>query len=429
MLKNVNIAILILVFPLFLFCKDQDYKYTKILAYQPSCDSAAIHTGLDLLIQNNFKTIKNKKIAIVYNDGSFDRNGSHILDIFTDRKDLQLVSIIQVVEKVYSSESSGMVIVADSINPLKNVTISPFQPTVFRKDLNGANLILIDLQNIGIRYENTLNVLISLMNLSAKTRIPLVLLDRPNPITASIAEGQLAADSNLVPAARIPWRYGLTFGELALLINEEFWIPGKKGARLYLIPMVNYDRSLWFDQTGLPWGIPLDEIYTIEMLLSYCTTCFFNYSNISNGLSSLFPYEVGGAPWISGPVIIDMLNRQELSGVEFSLATFVPGSKKNVLTSTQYIGQECTGIRINIMNRKIYRTSQTGSYLMGIIAQLYPRHFRWVNTSKIDQLFGDSIYRVMVDTGRNLKQLYPIWISDMTDFQKLRQKYRLYDNK
>ncbi|MBU4445678.1 DUF1343 domain-containing protein, partial [bacterium] len=105
-----------------------------------------------------------------------------------------------------------------------------------------------------------------------------------------------------------------------------------------------------------------------------------------------------------------------------------PEAKKNVLTSTQYIGQECTGIRINIMNRKIYRTSQTGPYLMGIIAQLYPRHFHWVNPSVIDQLFGDSIYRVMVDSGRNLKQLYPIWISDMTDFQKLRQKYRLYDD-
>jgi len=426
MLKNVNIAILILVFPLFLFCKDQDYKYTKILAYQPSSDSAAIHTGLDLLIQNNFKIIKKKKIAIVCNDGSFDRNGSHILDIFTDRKDLQLVSIIQVVEKVYSSESSGMVIVADSINPVKNVTISPFQPTVFRKDLNGANLILIDLQNIGIRYENTLNVLISLMNLSAKTRIPLVLLDRPNPITASITEGPLAANSNLVPDARIPWRYGLTFGELALLINEEPWIPGKKGARLYLIPMVNYDRSLWFDQTGLPWGIPLDEIYTIEMLLSYCTTCFFKYSNVSNGQSSLFPWEVGGAPWISGPVIIQTLNRQELSGVEFSLATFVPGSKKNVLMSSQYIGQECTGIRINIMNRKIYRTSQTGSYLLGIIGQLYPRHFRWLNPDNIDSIFGSNEYRMMVELGGDVKELSPVWIARLTEYQKLREQYFLY---
>ncbi|MBU1872343.1 DUF1343 domain-containing protein [bacterium] len=427
MFKTENRLLLILFLPLFLLAENGSYQNTKIINYQPNSDSAKLHLGIDLLSQNDFILIKNKKIAVVCNNGSLDRNGVHILDVIDNRDDFQLVSIIQVSEKVFNTESSGMVFVrADSTNLVQNITITPANPVVKRADLNGANLMLVDLQNIGIRYDVNFQVLISLLKLSADTRIPLVLLDRPNPITAAIMEGPLAVPDGLNSDIGIPWRFGMTLGEIALLINEEGWIESKKAARIFLVPMANYNRSDWYDRLGISWGIPLDDIYTVETLLKYCSTCFYHFSNVSNGPGSLFQYEVGGAPWISGPVLLNRLNGTCETYVDFSLATFIPGAHSTVLSATNYLGQECTGIRINVLDRENYRSSTVGTYLLGVIAQMYTRHFRWNNPKEIDMLIGDDSYRVTVDTGSDIRQLYPVWISGLTQFQKIRNKYILY---
>ncbi|MDO9548395.1 MAG: DUF1343 domain-containing protein [Candidatus Marinimicrobia bacterium] len=427
MFKTENRLLLILLFPLFLLAENGSFQNTKIINYQPNADSSKLHLGIDLLTQNDFSLVKKKKIAVVCNNGSLDRNGVHIIDIIDDRDDFQLVSIIQVSEKVFNAESSGMVFVrADSMNSVKNVTITPANPVIKRADLNGANLMLVDLQNIGIRYDIHFQVLISLLKLSADSRIPLVVLDRPNPITATIMEGPLAVPDGLNSDIGIPWRFGMTLGEIAVLINEEGWIESEKAARIFLVPMVNYNRSDWYDRLGISWGIPLDDIYTVETLLKYCSTCFYNYTNVSNGPGSLFQNEVGGAPWVSGPVSLNRLNETCDASVEFSLVTFIPGARSTVLSATNYLGQECTGIRINILDRENYRCSAVGTYLLGIIAQMYSRHFRWSNPEEIDKLFGDDSYRVTVDIGLNIRQLYPVWISGLTQFQKLRNKYMLY---
>lgn len=288
--------------------------------------------------------------------------------------------------------------------------------------------MLVDLQYLGIRYDVNYDVVNSLLKLSAERRIPLVLLDRPNPLTAAIMEGPLATAPGLINAAQIPWRFGMTIGELALLINEEDWIDSGNAARLYLVPMVNYDRRDWYDRLGLPWGIPLENIFSIEALLTYCSTCFYHYSNISNGPGSLFQYEVGGAPWISGSVLLDRLNEMPGDYAEFSRVTFIPGSRSRVVTSSIYTGEECSGIKINVSDRKKYHTSAVGTYLLGLIAQLYPGHFRWREPARIDQLFGAEYYRVFVDTNADLRQLYPVWLSELTSFQKLRNRYLLYSD-
>jgi len=430
MFKNANRAFLFLILPLFVWAADNSWHHSKIIQYQAKqADSNRVVVGLDLLSQTDFRLIKKKRVAIVCNTGSLNGSGVHILDIIENRNEFELVSIIQISEKRFNTESSGMnFIQSDSMENILHIFITPANPQIMENDLNKANLILFDLQSIGIRFDINYDVLLSLMNLSSKTGIPLLILDRPNPLTATIMEGPTANSKGLQTGVKIPWRYGMTFGELALLINEEGWLASQKYANLYLVPMFHYSRSEWFDETGLPWSIPLNDIYTIGILLKYCSTCFFQYANVSNGLGSLFQYEVGGAPWISGPVVKDRLNQLSEPWVEFSLVTFVPGSRSTVLRSEYYIGEECSGIRINITDRNLYRTSTVGTHLLGIVAQMYSRHFRWEDTQAIDELFGDDSFRTTVDTGAEIRRLYPVWVADLTSFQKIRQKYLLYSN-
>lgn len=430
MCKIENRLLFLLLIPLFLLAEGDDFQHSKIIYYYPSeKDSVNLYPALDLLLANDCKIIKNKRVAVVCNSGSLDRKGVHMLDRFSDREDFQLVAIIQTSQKEFNTESSGLAYSQfDSANITKNILITPNHPVVKQADLNGANLILVDLQYLGIRYDVNYDVVNSLLKLSAERRIPLVLLDRPNPLTAAIMEGPLTTSPGLAAAAQIPWRYGMTIGELALLINEEGLADSGNAARLYLIPMVNYNRRDWYDRLGLPWGIPLENIYTIEKLLKYCSTCFYYYSNISNGPGSLFQYEVGGAPWISGSVLIDRLNDMLGDYAEFSWVTFIPGSRSHITTSGVYIGEECSGIKINIPDRKKYHTSTVGTCLLGLIAQLYPGHFRWREPDRIDQLFGAEYYRALVDAKADLRQLHPVWLSELTSFQKLHTRYLLYSD-
>lgn len=426
MFRTANRFLFVLITPLFLLAEAGGLRHSKIINYAPQTDSAAIHTGLDLLLAHDCKILKNKNVAIVCNSGSIDRGGAHIIDRLTDRRDFRIVSVIQVSEKEFDTASSGLIYSQADSNHVARILITPGHPVVKQTDLNGANLLLFDLQYIGIRYDINFEILIALLKLSADRRIPLVLLDRPNPLTAAIMEGPLATAPGLTDAAQIPWRFGMTIGELALLINEEGWIDSKNAAPLYLIPMVNYPRREWHDRLDLPWGIPLEKVYTIETLLTYCSTCFYHYTNVSNGPGSLFQYEVGGAPWIGGAVLAERLNRTGDDYVEFSRVSFIPGSRSRILSQNIYLGEECTGIKIKVLDRQQYHTAKVGSYLLGLIAQLYANHFRWLEPAEIDQLFGSTSYRAVVDAKADLRQLYPVWLAELTAFQKLCPQYLLY---
>ncbi len=413
-----------------LSAQPKSYQKTVFINYLPQKDTTALHFGIDLLAENDFKLLKNKKIAVICNDGSLDRDGIHLLDVINDREDFELVSIIQISDELFKTESSGKVLIlADKLRYVKNITLTPDNFEIELSDLNEADLILMDIQNLGIRYDFNVHVLIMFMQMSADVGIPLLILDRLNPLTANISEGPLAGVPGLDNGVKLPWRYGLTLGELAFMINEERWLPTIVQTPLSVIPMVNYDRTKWMDQTGYFWRIPLKEIPSIDKLLTYCSTFFYDYTNVSNGQGSPFLFEVGGAPWISGPIMTIMLNRHDKENVEYSLVQFTPGDFSEVISKMEYSGQECTGIRLNVLKRDKYLTSTVGSNLLGVIAQMYPKHFRWKNPEEIDRLFGDDSFRTIVDAGLNLDQLYPVWTSNLTNFQKLRQKYLLYPDK
>jgi len=406
----------------------EEFKHTKIIRYEPVPSTTTLQTGLDLLTQHDFKVISGKKVAVLYNGGSYNHAGEHILDIMKNPLNFKLTAILEVREKTFGTESSKMMFYSgDSAQNINYVVVTPANPRVYEKDLNGANLILVDLQNIGVRFDNALDVLISVLTLSTESRIPIIILDRPNPITAKITEGPLAKDTTLMENARIPWRYGLTIGELATLINEEGWIPGEKGVRLYVIPMVNYIRSQWFDQMKLPWRLPIEDIYTVEVLLSYCTVCYYDYANVSYGPGSMFAYQVGGAPWIGGTALPEVLNQQQLTGVTFERIKFVPGSQKVAVQSDLYTGEECNGVRFIIRDREKYQIGVTGAMILGTIGQMYPHHFKWSNVVAIDALFGERLFRMMIEAGEKFSSLMPLWIAEMTRYQIIRQKFLLYN--
>lgn len=127
-------------------------------------------------------------------------------------------------------------------------------------------------------------------------------------------EDPISTNSSVTKSCHLPIRHGLTIGELAIMINEEKWLELPKPARLYVIPMFNYKRSMWYDDTGLLLKFPFPELVTVEAVLSYSGLSFIEQTNLSYGDGTYTPFELIGAPWISGERLVVSLNNQNFQG-------------------------------------------------------------------------------------------------------------------
>ena len=263
--KKIELKILVQILALgsILFAQSPDFQKSRLIRLGPVKDNTQVYTGLDLLILDKFQIIEDDTLAIVFNDGSVSGSGRHIIDVLGKNHAQNISLLIQGIEQEMISGSSGFV-----YNPVgfggnwKTLSLKSDMDSLRKKELLGAEMILFDIQDIGIRGTGEYQSLLLLMKLSAATQIPLYILDRPNPLNAISIEGPL---SNNPP---VPVRYGLTMGELAIMINEEGWL-GKKPANLFVIPMKNYQRGMYFDETGLPWKILCKHFRNVETILLY----------------------------------------------------------------------------------------------------------------------------------------------------------------
>ena len=177
---------------------------------------------------------------------------------------------------------------------------------------------------------------------AAEAQIPVIVLDRPNPITGLHPEGNLVEEGffSFVGGHRIPNRTAMTIGEAALLFNDAFGI----GAELHVVPAQGWRRQMWWDETGLPWVPPSPNMPTPQTALLYPGTCLFEGTNLSEGRGTTTPFELVGAPWIDPYRLADALNERELPGVRFRPAFFTP-------TFSKHRDAMCAGVHVHVMER------------------------------------------------------------------------------
>jgi len=188
--------------------------------------------------------------------------------------------------------------------------------------LKHVNLIVYDIQDVGVRYYTYLTTLVYVMEEAARRKIPLVVLDRPNPITGRVVEGPLMdADLGSFTAPhRIPVRTGMTIGEFGRMVAMERRIP----VSMTIVPVEGWERSRWYDETGLPWVNPSPNIRSVTQALLYSGVGLLEATNVSVGRGTEVPFEVVGAPWIEPYGLAQALNALRLPGVRFDPVTFTP---------------------------------------------------------------------------------------------------------
>lgn len=281
--------------------------------------------------------------------------------------------------------------------------------------------LVVDLQEIGVRYATYSSTLAYAQAATAEAGLPLIVFDRPNPLGGVAIEGnQLRpAFRSFVGVHPLPVRHGLTIGELARLFAAENGWPAP-----IVVPMHGWQRDQWYDQTGLPWVQPSPNLPTLDSLALYSGTCLLEGTNVSEGRGTTRPFELIGAPWIDPFRLADDLNARGLPGVLCRPAAFVP-------TFAKHAGTMCHGVQVHILNRAALRPVALGIHILHALRMIDQAAFAWRRGPErplfIDLLLGDDRPRLALDAGADPAEVLAGWDAEADAFATRRAPFLLYN--
>ena len=411
---------------------DANWRYSRI--YEPANPTGQFFTtlpGLDVLENDDFAPFQGKRVAVVTNHTGVNLRGDHLLDLLDREPGVTLGVIFGPEHGLYGQASAGAKVgdSADSATGVKVYSLYGQTRKPTPDQLRGIDAVLFDMQDVGARYYTYASTMTLVMDACARDGVPIWVLDRPNPVRGDIIDGPVLdpAFASFVGLHPVPIRHGLTLGELAILINEEQWLSEGRRARLTVVPMLNWSRTLWWDETGLDWLAPSPNIPTPETALAYLGTCLFEGTNVSEGRGTHEPFLVCGAPWIDGRGLAAMLSRRKLPGVAFEAAVYTPKSIKGMAENPKYLDEACGGVRLKITDRESYRPIYTAAVMIHVIRENYPHQFAWREGS-IDRLWGSDTFRKYINYGRRIEAHPSTYARDRDAFYSRRIPYLIYSD-
>ncbi len=284
--------------------------------------------------------------------------------------------------------------------------------------LEGLDAMVLDLQDVGTRVYTYASTMAYCMRACAGEGARFIVLDRPNPINGLTMEGPVLdfpEFSSFVGLYPVPFRHGLTMGEMARLFNERFL---DREADLTVIPMKGWERAGWYDQTGLSWTAPSPNLPTLEAVTVYPGQVFWEGTNVSEGRGTDLPFEQCGAPWFDGPDLAGPLNMLGLPGVEFQDVYFRPDSSK-------FADQRCSGVRLGITDRARFRPLTVFLYMAEAVLKMYPGRLLF-HHEYFDRIMGTDTVRKALEDRIPAGEIVRGFEPGLGDFAELRKPFLLY---
>ena len=364
---------------------------------KPISEKITVLNGIDVLLEKKLHFIQSRKIALVTNHSGVDKNSIPNYKRLMEIDDVELKVIFSPEHGLFGESEAGEKINYSNIEKLPKV-ISLYGGT--RKPsaemLEGINLIIYDIQDIGARFYTYISTLGLVMETGAELGIPVLVLDRPNPIRGDIIQGPILdlTYRSFVGHYPIPTRYGGTVGELAVEIIKNKWISPLP--ELEIIKMEGWQPNAWFDQTDLPWIPPSPNIPDLKTAIIYPGMCIFEATNVSEGRGTPNPFKWIGAPWINGKKLSQVLNNFKLPGVVFVPKTFIPQTIKGKSENPKFKNQKCNGIEVWVTDRNQYKSIDVGVLTLFSIYNMYPNKIK-IKESGLNRLWGgNDLYKKLM---------------------------------
>ena len=383
-----------------------------------SAARVGVRPGLDVFVTNPPAAIRGRRIGLITNHSGIDTERRSAIDRLASSPDLKLVALFSPEHGIRGTAAEGERVESGrderSGLPIHSLYGATRKPTP--EMLEGIEVLVFDIQDVGARQYTYVYTMAYAMQAAAEKGIPFIVLDRPNPITGQIVEGNIldTAFASFVGLYPIASRHGMTAGELARFFNREFGIV----ANLTVIPVAGWRRRQWFDETELPWIAPSPNLPTFTSTIHYPGTVFFEGTNLSEGRGSDAPFEQTGAPWLRPAEVIAALSARELPGVRFEVVSF--SVRQN---AAKFPGRTLPGIKLVVTDRESYRPIRTVLTVIDEIRRLHPAEFAW--SGSIDRLAGTDRLRRAIEDG-TLPTLLAEWDREADRFRSVRSPYLLY---
>ncbi|MEJ7578500.1 MAG: exo-beta-N-acetylmuramidase NamZ domain-containing protein [Pyrinomonadaceae bacterium] len=380
-----------------------------------SAESAEVLTGIDVLERENFKRLAGMRIGLVTNHTGRNRAGKATIDVLREATNVKLLALFSPEHGIRGAADEK---VSDSKDERTGLPIYSLYGETRRpkaEQLKDLDALVFDIQDIGARFYTYISTLGYVMEEAAKLKLPVFVLDRPNPIGGTDVEGAIADADKLSFTAyhTIPVRHGMTIGELARLFNTE----RKINCDLRVVEMQGWRRAMWFDQTNLTWVNPSPNMRSLTEATLYPGIGLLETTNLSVGRGTDTPFEVVGAPYLDGQKLADALNKRNLAGVRFVPVRFTP-------RASVFKDVECGGINIIITDRAQFKPVLTGIEIATALRKLYPAEWKVDDYSRL-LVNAETLSRLK--RGDAAETIAGSWNNAaFNEFQRARERALLY---
>lgn len=390
-----------------------------------------VKTGLDrILTEEEFLSkLKGKRVGLLVNPTSVTSGLKHAIDALQTAG----VNVVRLFgpEHGVRGEAQDMEAVDENFDPVTGLptvslyghTYESLKPTA--GDLDGIDLVLADIQDIGARYYTYVYSIGLMMEACGEVGIEVWVLDRPNPVGGEVVEGNVVMPEckSFVGMQPLAVRHGMSAGELAHFFNRfTTW-----KCELKVVEMRGWKRSMWFDETGLPWVMPSPNMPTLDTAIVYPGQCLLEGTNASEGRGTTRPFELFGAPYVNAVELGKELRALDLPGVAFREVSFRPKFQK-------FGNQTCAGLQMHVTNRDSFRSLSASMAILGAFWKLYAPEFAWREEAyefvqdrlAIDLLLGDMVLRKGIEDGHDCVELANATGAGRQEFDARRAECLIY---
>ncbi len=387
-----------------------------------------VKSGIDIFEKALDKKFHGLKAGVLIHPASVNRKLIYTKEVLLNTKKIKISAFFGPQHGIFGNTQDNMIEWEGFIDkstglPVYSLYGKTRKPT--SEMLKDIDILIIDLQDVGARYYTFIWTMALCME-ACQGKIPLIVLDRVNPIGGIITEGPLLKKNftSFVGLHPLPVRHGMTIGEIALYFKDNFY----PKVDLTVIYLKNWKRKLWFNETGLHWVMPSPNMPTLDTATVYPGMCLLEGTILSEGRGTTRPFEIFGAPFIDPAKLVKRLNEFKLKGVFFRPLYFTP-------TFNKFSGQLCGGVQIHVIDREKFKAFKTAVAILLTIKEIYPQINIWreppyeyeFEKLPFDILSGSDRLRKDIEEGKSLKDMEYWWNDELESFRKIREKYLVYD--